>query len=255
MTPLVASRLLRLSVAFVWLFTGLAVLHPYYRLIGHTYLQRLGLPDSVMYATCGFEVLLGLRVALGPASGWLTLLQVAMVSAFTVILACLEPSMLLHPFGMLTKNVPLLAVVVTAWLLEREGWTPRTTWLLRGGLATIWITEGLLPKVVWIQDSEIEVVRRSGLVPIDEVLFLHLLGGALALSGVLALVLRGGPLRAVLAAQLVALVVLPVLVSLPEPTLWVHPFGPMTKNVPLLAGTAVLLLRTVPSGLPAVAER
>jgi hypothetical protein len=72
--------LLRLSIAFVWLFTGLAVLHPYYREVGQEYLARLGLPDSVMVATCAFEVLLGLRVALGPASTWLMLLQVAMVA-------------------------------------------------------------------------------------------------------------------------------------------------------------------------------
>lgn len=237
------SRLLRGSIEFVWLFTGLAVLHPYYREIGHEYLGRLGLPDSVMYATCVFEVLLGLRVAFGPASGWITLLQVAMIGTFTVILACLEPLLLLHPFGILTKNIPLVAVILTAWLLEREGWTPRTTWVLRVGMALIWITEGLLPKIVWIQDSEIEVVRRSGMVSIEPVLFLHLLGGVLTLSGVLALVLRGWPLRTLLAAQMLALIALPVLVSLPEPRLWFHPFGPMTKNVAIIAGTAVLFLR------------
>jgi hypothetical protein len=33
------------GAAFVWLTTGLAILHPYYREVGHHYLARLGLPD------------------------------------------------------------------------------------------------------------------------------------------------------------------------------------------------------------------
>ena len=49
------------SVAFVWLATGLLVLHPYYREQGQEALGRLGLPDWFMYATCAAEVLLGLR--------------------------------------------------------------------------------------------------------------------------------------------------------------------------------------------------
>jgi hypothetical protein len=35
-----------------------------------------------------------------------------------------------------------------------------------------------------------------------------------------------------------------VLVALHEPMLWVHPFGPLTKNVPILAGTWLVLRRS-----------
>src|SRR6516165_2072389 len=80
------ARLLRWSVGFVWLATGVAVLHPWYRARGSEYLARLGLPDWVMYGTCAFEVVLGLRVALGRASTWLTVLQAAMIVTFTIIL-------------------------------------------------------------------------------------------------------------------------------------------------------------------------
>ena len=108
----------------------------------------------------------------------------------------------------------------------------------------MWITEGVFPKLLFQQKSELEVVVASHLVPSDPAMFLRGLGLLQAVSGVLALVLRGWPLRLVLACQLVGLVVLPILVSIQEPTLWVHPFGPLTKNVPILVGTAVVLVRS-----------
>jgi uncharacterized membrane protein YphA (DoxX/SURF4 family) len=241
--PNADSRLLRCSVAFVWLFTGLAVVFPYYRDEGHKYLDRLGLPDWLMYLTCAAEVLLGLRVALGPASTWVTLVQVVLVLGFTTILACLDPLLLAHPFGILTKNIPLLSAVGTAWLLEREGWTSRARWLLRVGMAIIWITEGIFPKLFFQQSVERQLVEASGLVPADPAGFLIGLGTLETCSGLLALLLRGRLLRWLLACQLFGLVVLPVLASLPDLRVWVHPFGPLTKNVPIIAGTYLVMLR------------
>jgi len=161
------ARLLRWAVACVWLATGLLVVAPEYRRIGIGYLDRLHLPVWVMYATCPAEIAIGLRVALGQSATWLTLLQIGMIVTFTLILAVLEPMLLVSPFGFLTKNLPLLAVIGTTWLLEREGWTPRTMWLLRGGIGIIWITEGLLPKVFFQQPDELLLVAQSGLAPGD----------------------------------------------------------------------------------------
>jgi hypothetical protein len=229
-------------VAIVWLVTGVMVLHPGYRAVGHDYLERLGLPDWVMVATCVFEVALGLRVALGPASTWLTTLQVAMIVTFTVILGWLDPPLLVNPFGALTKNLPLLALLGTAWLVEREGWTRRAVWLLRAGIASIWLTEGIFPKVGFQQAVELNMVTRCGdLVPLPAATFLVLMGLAEAASGVLVLVLRGRPLRLVLGCQLAALIVLPLIAGGLLPELWFHPFMPLVKNVPIIAGTAALL--------------
>jgi len=234
------QRILRGSVAFVWVATGLAVAHPYYREVGGAYLDRLGLPHALMFVTCGFEVLLGAWVALRPARTAVTALQVAMVLAFTAILAALDPMLLVHPFGILTKNVPLLAVLLTAWMLEREGPSRRAAWALRVGVGAIWVTEGLLPKILFQQPMELAVVAGSGLVPIDPSAFLVFMGAAQLASGLGVLLLRGRWLRALLACQAAALVVLPVLVSVQDPDLWFHPFGPLTKNLPILAGTYVL---------------
>src|SRR4051794_21540236 len=116
---------LRVGLAFIWLTTGLGVLHPEYQRIGEDYLARFNLPPWIMGMTCIFEVLLGLRVLLGRTATWLAALQAAMIITFTILLGWIEPPLLADPRGVLTKNVPLLALVGTQWLLEREGWTPR----------------------------------------------------------------------------------------------------------------------------------
>jgi hypothetical protein len=237
------ARLLRWSVAFVWLATGMLVVVPEYRTVGAYYLGRLGLPVWLMYATCAVEIVLGLRVALGRSATWLVVLQAGMILTFSALLISIEPMLLVSPFGFLTKNVPLLAMIGTAWLLEREGWTWRARWLLRAGLGAVWITEGLLPKVFYQQPMELLVVAESGLVPGDPGDFLFWLGLAEATCGLAIFVLDGWPLRILFACQLVALLALPFLVSLHHPELWAHPFGGLTKNMAILAGTWVLLRR------------
>lgn len=235
------AKAMRWSIAFVWLWTGLAVLHPAYRAIGSRYLEPLRLPDWIMYATCVGEMLLGLRVACFPPDRWTTLLQLMLIGSFTAILSWIEPMLLVHPLGVLTKNVPLAALIATAWLVQHEGWTRRALWLLRAGMASIWLTEGLFPKILFQQQDEIDIVARSGLAPGDPAVFLRFMGVCQAVSGVAALVCRGRLLRVVLVCQIAGLIVLPLLVSSQDWPLWVHPFGPMIKNVPMIAGHVLLL--------------
>ena len=77
-----SARWFRWAIAFVWLSSGLLVFHSDYREIGKDYLDQLGLPLWLMYATCAAEVLLGLYVAAKPARGWVTCLQVVLIVGF-----------------------------------------------------------------------------------------------------------------------------------------------------------------------------
>ena len=237
-----ASRWLCAGIAFIWLATGLAVLHPRYRAWGEEYLQPLGFPPWVMWATCAGEVLLGLRVLLGRAATWLVLLQTAAILVFTVILGVTKPELLWHPFGVLGKNLPLLAMLGTMWLLEREGWSPRAGWLLRVGMASIWFTEGLLPSLL-MQPWELRdlLTRTSFVDDAGARLLLRVTGVAQILSAVAALVLRGRLLIAVVASHALGLVVITIMATWYDAALWFHPFGPLTKNVSILIGTIVVL--------------
>lgn len=231
------DRALRASVAFVWLATGLLVLTPGYREVGGAYLSDLGLPLWLMPATCAAEVMLGLGLLVLPMSAPLALLQLGLMAGFTLILAVHEPLLLAHPFGVLTKNLAIVACVLVAWKGRTEGWSPRVGWALRLGAALPWFTEGLFPKILFQQPIELAVVAGSPFSWGDPAVFLRVLGAAQVLSFVAALTLRGRPLQVLLWLQAAALLLLPLLVSLELPELWVHPFGPLIKNVPILTAT------------------
>lgn len=230
-------------MAFVWIATAVLVVFPYYREVGGQYLDRLGLPHWLMFGTCAFELALGLRVAFGRPTVALAALQIAMVATFSVILAVLEPMLLAHPYGVLTKNLPLVGALGVATYAWRAGMDARAVTALRVAMALPWLTEGLFPKLLFQQASELAVVRASGLVPMDPAVFLRALGVAQILSGVAVLVMRGAPRRALLFAQAASLLALPVLVAWHDAQLWVHPFAPLLKNAPILVGTVVLARR------------
>lgn len=240
------ARQLRVAVAVVWMATGLGVLSPAYRAIGSEYLTRLHLGDVWMWIACVLEVSLAAFLVFTRPTEKDTLAQILAVSFFTVTLGVLEPRLLVHPYGVLTKNIPLVAGVVAARLITLER-GEQATRVLRIGMATIWITEGLFPKILFQQSWERDIVAGSHLVPFDPGVFLILMGIAEIVSGVLLLVPVSRRIaQAVMGVQLAALVVLPILVTIQDPSVWVHPFGPMIKNVPIIMGTWVLMRRWVP---------
>jgi hypothetical protein len=207
LNALSAARWLRWGVAFVWLWTGFAVLHPYYREQGTAYLAPLGLPTAVMYATCAAEVLLGLRVAFGRATTWLTVLQIVMIAGFTAILSVSQPTLWLDPMGVLTKNVPLLVMIATAWLLQR-------------GLALFWALDGTFRLVggspwfwpAWEFFAALLICYKARNLPIS------VIGAGMLL-----------PLRTV-----------------EHPLEWFHPFGPLTKVVAIAIASIVGAARLTP---------
>jgi uncharacterized membrane protein YphA (DoxX/SURF4 family) len=234
------GRILRAGLAFVWLATGLCVLHPHYRELGAASLGCVGLPPWLMWLTCAFEIVLGLRVLLGPASTWLVLLQLSMILFFTAFLSITEPDLLLDAHGALTKNLPLLAMLGTVWLLEREGWTPRTVWLLRVGMAVVWLTDGLVCKMIFCRADLVTVALLDAMGHKDDRLLMVCSGAAEAASAIGVVVLSSVWRRGLLASHVVALVSLLMAACFLDPLLWVHPFGPLTKSVPMIAGTLVL---------------
>jgi hypothetical protein len=224
-------RWLCAALAFVWLFTGLAVLHSAYRQLGESYLAPLGLPAWLMYVACALEVVLGLRVAVGRASTPVSALQALLIAGFTAILSASQPGLWLHPLGVLTKNLALLVLIGTAWLLQREGWSRRAVWLLRGGMALFWLADGLLAQGVYFVHGAV-----TGSATAAWVLGIGEIG-----LGAAVLFLRGTVLRVLLACYVAALLGLTVLATAADRLLWLHPFGPLTKNVPVLVGTLVLM--------------
>ncbi len=234
---------LRASLAGVWIATALTMLAPYYQEVGAEYLARFGLPPWLMWATNAGELVLGLFVLRGPMTKVLAALQIGAVVTFTILLAVIEPMLLVSPFGMLTKNLPFVVVVIVAFLLEREGWSARAERILAIGMASIWITEGLFPKLLFQQSVELDMAPAAGLTFAPPWLLVGTIGVMQVTSGIAVLLLPRKPRAMLLLLQSAALVVLPLIVGIIAPYLWVHPFGPFSKNLPILAGTYLLYRR------------
>lgn len=247
MSPASAERALRSAVALVWLATGLLVVVPYYRAEGVRWLAPLGFGAWLMVATCLGEIVLAAVVLWRRTDLLQAFAQTAPILAFTAILAVLDPRLLAHPFGVLTKNIPIVTAVWTAYLLEREGFTPRVDRLLRVAAGLIWITEGIFPKLFFQSPLEIGVLGAFGIPASAASAMIRVTGVAQTASGVLVFTLRGRALRALLLLQIAALVFLPALVTWTYPEMWAHPFGPLTKNVVIVASAYVLWRRCTPT--------
>lgn len=126
-----SARLLRASLVVVWLATAVVSvweLHGQSRELlaglptawagGHA----LWLPTAIILAGAAADAVLGLWLALRPgrqAYGAALLMMLAM----TLLATAIQPAWWLHPFGPLTKNLPIAAIL---WvLLQDEATSPQ----------------------------------------------------------------------------------------------------------------------------------
>ena len=126
-----SARLLRASLVVVWLATAVVSV---WELHGQSRELLAGLPTAwagghapwlptaILLAGAAADAVLGLWLALRPgrkAYGAALLMMLAM----TVLATAIQPAWWLHPFGPLTKNLPIAAIL---WvLLQDEATSPQ----------------------------------------------------------------------------------------------------------------------------------
>lgn len=106
-------------------------------------------------------------------------------------------------------------------------------------LALMWIGTGILSLGIWPVEDSLQLLARVGLDGIAANVALY---GAALLDLVLGLALLSRRLvRLALIAQLVVMSGFTVIITAFLPDWWLHPFGPVLKNVPVFAATCVAL--------------
>jgi hypothetical protein len=112
--------------------------------------------------------------------------------------------------------------------------------LLRWTTAVLWIATGLLSAFVFPVRESLELLARTGLLGAAATVALY---GAAAfdLALGLALFLRAPVRRWAYCLQIALMLGYTVLITAFLPEYWAHPYGPVLKNLPLLAATALLL--------------
>ena len=117
--------------------------------------------------------------------------------------------------------------------------------LLRLGVAITWIVTGLVSAFVYPVDASLALLARTGL---HGQLALLALYGAATLDIALGLSTLTPFRRWSYIAQLLLIAFYTLVISLRLPEFWAHPYGPVLKNLPMLAAIAALHALDQPHG-------
>jgi hypothetical protein len=114
---------LRTSVGLVWLATAAVSFGLFPRADSLALLHRAGVPLALaplaLYGAATLDLVLGCTTLFAPRRWRLYGMQALLIVAYTAIISVRLPGFWLHPYGPLTKNLPLLAAIATlAWLEE-----------------------------------------------------------------------------------------------------------------------------------------
>ena len=102
------------SLAFLWIFTGLTSIF-FSPDIGYEILSNAkvtgSLADTAIYAGGMLDIILGLWLMTALKTKLCCIVQVTVIVLYTLLLTLIEASFWLHPFGPITKNIPLIVLI------------------------------------------------------------------------------------------------------------------------------------------------
>lgn len=73
------------------------------------------LADVALYGGSLLDLLIGLWLLSNRYIAWCCKVQLVVMAIFTGLLSVVDPSFWLHPFGPLTKNLPMAVLVIGLW--------------------------------------------------------------------------------------------------------------------------------------------
>jgi len=116
--------MLRHSIAAVWILTAIVSFGLYPVEASYELLARTGVPPDLqplmLYGAATFDLLMGLGILFLARRRWLWLAQLGLIGFYTIVIAFKLPEFLLHPYGPLTKNLPMLAAIWLLYQLEEK---------------------------------------------------------------------------------------------------------------------------------------
>lgn len=111
----------RLSLSLLWLFTAVSSFW-WGRAIGYEVLAKQEITgafaDLCINAGSLVDAVIGLWLLTAYKVQWCYRAQLIVILSYTILLSVIDPSFWLHPFGPLTKNIPLLVFIF--WLSKTE---------------------------------------------------------------------------------------------------------------------------------------
>lgn len=116
--------LMRLSLAVMWIFTGVVSLGIYPVEQSLALLARTGLHGEMalvaLYGAAALDIALGIGTVALRRRVWVYRAQLALIAGYTLLITVFLPEYWLHPYGPILKNLPVLALIITLHELDRE---------------------------------------------------------------------------------------------------------------------------------------
>ena len=116
--------LLRFTIAFLWIFTGIvsAFIFPVEKSIAM--LAKAGITGIwapiILYGAAAMDIALGFATLLAYRTSLVGAIQIAVIMLYTVIITFSQFEQWIHPFGPISKNIPLIVATMIMVVLERK---------------------------------------------------------------------------------------------------------------------------------------
>ena len=115
---------LRIALGLLWLFSGIVSLGLYplahsYALLAEVGITGPGAPLA-LYAAALLDILLGIATLVRYRIRLVGQLQIALMLAYSLLISIGPAELWLHPFGPVTKNIPLIVATLIMIALERD---------------------------------------------------------------------------------------------------------------------------------------
>ncbi|TCK09233.1 NAD(P)H-binding protein [Marinobacterium mangrovicola] len=115
-------------------------------------------------------------------------------------------------------------------------------WLLRWCIALVWVVTGVCSLGIYPESESLKILEQAGITGALATLLLY--GGGLVDLAIGLMMLFDRWIKSVLVIQLSIMMIYTLIITGLLPELWLHPFGPVTKNLPMAAATLCLLAMT-----------
>jgi len=126
-----AAPMFRFFIAMLWLLTAYASWFGWSHEESRQWLMQCGLPQAwtepTLLAACLLDTGIGM-VLLLYYRRWIWPVQIVLVLGYTIVMSCFLPQFWMHPFGPLSKNLPILAIMFTMWRLAENNTKKKGSW-------------------------------------------------------------------------------------------------------------------------------
>lgn len=109
------QRLALFSLSILWIFTGITSFY-FSPEIGYEILAKAGIKDFtaelLLVSGSILDILIGFWLLSKYQLKWCLKFQISVIISYSILLSFIAPEFWLHPFGPITKNLPIIALIL-----------------------------------------------------------------------------------------------------------------------------------------------